>query len=801
MNLLEALSDRGFHSCIATTFCIGFDAYETLVLQRFRTAGCLNNVVLADAAMLAQVLSGNDALPTSAGKHYLLLPTFSRGLFHPKIILQLGINQGRLIVGSANLTSAGLGGNLEVIGMVGRTADDPAADPILAAAWDYVATFLPNDGSVAKMQRDWALARTPWLSQAKRAEQPIALPSGGSAMFLSSPGEEGLAGHFAVMAGNRVRRLVVVSPFWDEEFIALLALARATNAKEVVILIGDAERPFPADVTRTPAYVHFHSMGRVARGRFVHAKLIVAQTPTADHVLFGSANCTAAALGVGRKSGKNQEACLYRHMERDEALAQLGLAEFLTRESRLAKSSICVVSPPADLPLDRLAARNPGTFELDADIIHWRPSPGFLDGRGSLEVLDAHQRTRFADLERIASDNPAVIRFRAPDLLDKASFMRIQRNGEPSALAPLIRRQEVLNGLVAADRRPTLSIYPRLGDPDAEEGFWLLELLADLRRGAKEEQDARRDGRIARAKATPAIATVAHRKLDYTEFMRSRTRRSDETRSHENFNSPHFVISDFLNRLLGISRGSWANDEDNEVVPDLEPETRDLDEIVDRTVEQEQRKRKSKAEEEARKREARQRQQSTNAQRKIVAAVDTFTRDLVGRRISVEDIIHMRAILSVLIATARPRLSGVPPKPCQTLESRGDRGWPRLVGRVLNVMFGNHRPAISRLKIAESTHGLRSAVLECWAISLWSIQAAQLFLSNSAEERSLSGSLASLRVRIYERMQLHADDLSGESFMTVFDAIANRFASRLGLDATKLRDAHLAQATCAKSSA
>ncbi len=110
MNLQEQFSEKGFHSCIATTFCVDFDVYENLALPRMRGAGCQNLMVLMDAGMMVHAMSSPLALPVFAGRQYSVAAVQSGRLFHSKIILQVGRHQGRLIVGSANLTAPGLGG-------------------------------------------------------------------------------------------------------------------------------------------------------------------------------------------------------------------------------------------------------------------------------------------------------------------------------------------------------------------------------------------------------------------------------------------------------------------------------------------------------------------------------------------------------------------------------------------------------------------------------------------------------------------------------------------------------------------
>jgi len=70
MRVYERFADKGYHTSIATSFGIDFDAYESIVLPRIRGAGCRNNMVITDGRMLTHALSGASALPRQAGKLY-----------------------------------------------------------------------------------------------------------------------------------------------------------------------------------------------------------------------------------------------------------------------------------------------------------------------------------------------------------------------------------------------------------------------------------------------------------------------------------------------------------------------------------------------------------------------------------------------------------------------------------------------------------------------------------------------------------------------------------------------------------
>src|SRR5207244_2008717 len=121
-------------------------------------------------------------------------------------------------------------------------------------------------------------------------------------------------------------------------------------------------------------------------GQFIHAKAIVAQTRAADHVLYGSANCTVAALGTGNFSGANEEACLYRRLAPGTIVEALNLAKTLA-SATLTPADLPAFAGEEALPLDEVGARFPGRFEGLYDTLFWRPPASLRDDVDRIELL------------------------------------------------------------------------------------------------------------------------------------------------------------------------------------------------------------------------------------------------------------------------------------------------------------------------------------------------------------------------------------------------------------------------------
>lgn len=142
MKLYERFGDSGFHTSIVTTFGVDFDAYENIAASRFRSAGSRNNMLVVDRRMLAFALSTDSNLPAEAGRQYSVSGASARGVFHPKLILQFGRSQGRLIIASANATATGFAGNLELVGIVECDHSESPEQQLIASAWEYVSRFI-----------------------------------------------------------------------------------------------------------------------------------------------------------------------------------------------------------------------------------------------------------------------------------------------------------------------------------------------------------------------------------------------------------------------------------------------------------------------------------------------------------------------------------------------------------------------------------------------------------------------------------------------------------------------------------
>jgi hypothetical protein len=172
---------------------------------------------------------------------------------------------------------------------------------------------------------------------------------------------------------------------------------------------------------------------KAAEGRFVHAKMVIAETATADHVLYGSANCTVAALGDGAAPGINVEACLYRRLAVDTVLTQLKLAALM------ADTELPAWKIEDDLPLADAVRRSPGRFECRFATLDWRPPSSLHDG-SVIELLGSAGEMLRLQLEPVDTSAGGLRHFRMQGLAEPPAFGRLRyADGNQSGIAVVTR--------------------------------------------------------------------------------------------------------------------------------------------------------------------------------------------------------------------------------------------------------------------------------------------------------------------------------------------------------------------------
>ena len=812
MRLYERFADKGYHTSVATTFGIDFDAYENIVLPRLRGAGCRNNMVVTDSRMLTHALGGASDLPQLAGTRYTVSGASATGVFHPKLFLQFGRRGGRLIVGSANLTPSGLAGNLELVSTTSCNQTNTGEQQLIAQAWDYVSRFIDDHRQSVADQRHWMQARTSWLSTATPATGPVHLTDGTLAALLTTGPTAGIAERFADLVDEPVSRLILISPYWDPNLAALSYLAERLGPTDISALIDPETREFPKDAANSISGLKLYIREKFHEGRFIHAKAIIAQTETADHMLLGSANCTRAALGGSGTAGVNEEVSLYRRLPSGAVLDTLGLSTVLQEEHVIQRDELEAPEFTDDLPLGELGKHSPGQFECRGDTLLWHPVAIDDTGACAITLLDHKAREISCVLKSLRSSNGSSVRYQINGTEQRPVFARVAFPDGSESPPAIVTRVDELKMEIREARRS--SIQSKLDDleSETEASLALLEVLNELENLERGETTPKEPLSIPRVSKDETDASDAsrHRTLSYEDFVAGRRPRASGSEASYNSlaGSDVSFVRGILNRIIGLQGNDDHHKENDdgdkhEGAFDLGDETDDPEGALAAGGEfgtQDTGSDDQQPEEDKQRRRASQRRATQEQLVKAVGQFQTYVKEQQanGSALTNYDLVRLRVLLMILATTASPKRRSAESAKEQgsrlrVLPIEGDHdSWPMVMGRLLFVFFGGKNPAIRQLHLANEHDQVPGDFNECWGTCYWCFQACFQAPFSKAERTRILSLLKPVARTSFLLTLPSKDEVLADNIISVMDRMSESYAKEMHIDPAAIRNGHRA---------
>ena len=364
---------------------------------------------------------------------------------------RLGTDGARLHVASANTTAAGWCRNAELTCDVSweRRSDHPdnaAFGRIVRKAYGFLSYWLDevSGQSVAAKLRIHARDAS-WLADLEPNQAPITLAD--EPRWISFSTTAAAVGAFSSdlpTASPAIESTVSWSSrlYWDADAAALKDLSVIFDRAPITVAVNEDTSEFPAGADLVGVDVRFAAA--LHEDRFTHAKLIILESATADHVLVGSANVSRAALGAPAIPARNAEASVYRRMPRGMSATALSLD--LTHE--VPRSAIRAARP--DHFTAGAGCLLPGTAEIEGFVVAWWPPGGIKTAGATLiwpggdeAVIPSGNGTGEAILSK-RPRLPLVVRFRLADgretdpvIVHDHGALRV---GSPGSYGPLTGR-------------------------------------------------------------------------------------------------------------------------------------------------------------------------------------------------------------------------------------------------------------------------------------------------------------------------------------------------------------------------
>jgi hypothetical protein len=774
MKYFEAFGEGGFHSAFMTTYSFGSLAFEDIPFPKLRGAGCRNITVLADRAMVNQAFS-EFGPPRFAGTSYHLVKADAPGAFHPKITMLIGEAKGRLIVGSANLTALGLGGNKEQIASISYSPDAAENAKFFISALGYLRRYVPQDDQWFPISVQRAMRSAPWL---RDDDFDHAFDVNGTAdlnLLFDRPDINFLDQIVASIGDDPIERLVVVSPYWDVRLEGLARLRAALENPITDILIESDANGFPSSALSGVSDISLFDVSSHADSRFLHAKLIIAHGQRWDHVIAGSMNCTFPAL-MGPTTHGNAEAGIYKRVACSVALEALGLADY--QNARVEGARLADLQRSFEEAKTAEPTIDGGTLTLQSGKLSWTAPASSPAAPATIHLYD-RDGLGLAEMEL---EDRSVTYAILPDAQRPKYGIVTFADGAMSAPVQIVDLDYLAVTTLPAQRGRKRRLMDTLLE-SIHEDLVLIETLNQLE-ALEEEDRASRLESTPRAKPQAAdAAPPVYEVLSYDDFIRARTHANAQGKSfglylNSRNDSATSLMSACLNQMIGMVGPDLRGMEDEDIdalgaidFRTTEPQSADDNGSGDTRADSVPQSRTLSAQTRA----------TAKKFQEAVTAFETRSKALAEKKITTSEMVRLRALMQIVLSHAQPIEGSFSPSQILPVYTAEGHDWPRLIGRLLLQHFGATR-ALQNLTV-EPDESEQQRVLEYLALSNWAAKAAHAAVLSHKKAAILRVPLERLIAALTAQTQTILSVL--EDDRAYFDEISGkldaRFADRLRL--------------------
>ncbi|HEX2948394.1 MAG TPA: hypothetical protein VHV83_02300 [Armatimonadota bacterium] len=318
--LREIEGCRDLTHVVILTHNIDFLFLETMVLPVIAQGGHPTITVFADAGCATEAFTRQERYLRggSLGLRYRVVqvPMPQGGRFHPKAILLMGAHEGKLYVGSGNLTLGGWRENAEIWRYFSSQDGSGPMTAFRAYLQEIVASVPLHEDLASMVVNIFDGHAHLWFTPDELASHLVWHHQHGDVLLT----------RMAALADDlHVSRLHLCAPYFDGYGVAVKAVVKLWEADETHVYT-QAHRTNLCATARTqfPTGTLLHGIQGMRPGEitpFVHAKFYACEHGEQATVFIGSANCSVAALL--RESGGNSELLAMDEVPRQELHALL----------------------------------------------------------------------------------------------------------------------------------------------------------------------------------------------------------------------------------------------------------------------------------------------------------------------------------------------------------------------------------------------------------------------------------------------------------------------------------------------
>ena len=307
MNPRDFCKEREYTTVVGTTYSFDPLFFERIILPDLKFGNSGEVLIIGDGEQLIQSITRCRSQLRKVGNAFIAEPVYMKGAFHPKILLKIGREGARLLLGSGNMTAGGWGVNNELFSEWILDKDSPHSSLVVNQIIHSLRSYTTSQLSTHTLNR--ALEYN-WLVE--NIDENL-----DENLIITQPDQPLIVKLVDRWGGKRFHTLKLFTGSTDKNGAFIEWCHKQFGIEKCIIAANEENLSFDlSKIKKLPVDISF---ALLEDSKMMHAKSYIFEGDDGLSLITGSANCSRRAWLMPPTDGGNVEAIIvYDSIDKDK---------------------------------------------------------------------------------------------------------------------------------------------------------------------------------------------------------------------------------------------------------------------------------------------------------------------------------------------------------------------------------------------------------------------------------------------------------------------------------------------------
>ena len=299
INVCEEFSEQGYDVILISSYTANLIFFERFILRHLIENDCSYIGLFIDSKELQNSFLHSSAI-TQLGLSYAVRGVDLDGAFHPKVYFMLGKEKAKLIIGSGNLTTSGMIMNIEVFNTFKYEVGKPDNLSLVNDAYDMFKIYNNAYQSNAMNSIFEKIEEFEYIGQRQTDNERVFLQNYHIPLYDQVKG----------LISEKINNIHIFAPYFDSNLSVINRFIKDFDPDSISVLLQNNTTNYPLTIKADARVINREICFKNKGDRRYHGKIFCFEGEKSEFLIYGSANCSSAALLNSVINGGNAEAII-----------------------------------------------------------------------------------------------------------------------------------------------------------------------------------------------------------------------------------------------------------------------------------------------------------------------------------------------------------------------------------------------------------------------------------------------------------------------------------------------------------